>query len=443
MAFLNGTDPGLRQTRTPTVDTFAAGVGFTAGSSTQVTLTADPGSENSLIVTFDGITQHRDTYSVSGTTVTFDAAIATGVSKVEATYTTTIPANTPADASVTTIKIADGAITSAKLASDLGVLTRDEHGKAVRAMMLEMADIKGAAIGFPEGNADAFDTDTLTATSTNALYDATNDYYTTAANITLLNTESNAAAASAYSFGLGGPWAGNYSTYAANQVDGDTSTGYHSASQGTSDSWQVTLSSGGTATMLRSGSANGGAHASGGVSVYTNIVLYGSNDGSSWTTLHTVASDERAAVAGAFIDWDFANTTSYTHYKTDWSWGSSYYHQGPIQWAWYSGDGTNLNGTFVSPAYTATAAPTKGYITVQAQLVSATINTDLSAEISRDGGSTWTAVTLATGSTQSSFTLYEGGVDISSQPSGTSMKYRVKTLNGKTIYISGVVLRWS
>lgn len=106
MAFLNGTDPGLRQIRTPTVDTFTAGVGFTAGSSTTVTLTADPGTENSLIVTFDGITQHRDTYSVSGTTVTFDAAISTGVSKIEATYTTTIPAATPADASVTAAKLA-------------------------------------------------------------------------------------------------------------------------------------------------------------------------------------------------------------------------------------------------------------------------------------------------------------------------------------------------
>lgn len=118
MAFLNGTDPGLRQTRTPTVDTFAAGVGFTAGSSTTVTLTADPGSENSLIVTFDGITQHRDTYSVSGTTVTFDAAIATGVSKVEATYTTTIPATTPADGSVTQAKLGDGSVIQAKLGGE-------------------------------------------------------------------------------------------------------------------------------------------------------------------------------------------------------------------------------------------------------------------------------------------------------------------------------------
>ena len=105
MSFLNGTDPSLRQVRTPTVDTYTAGAQFTAGSSTQVSLSADPGTENNVIITFDGITQHRDTYAVSGTTVTFDAAIATGVSKVEATYTTTIPAHEPADGSVTVGKL--------------------------------------------------------------------------------------------------------------------------------------------------------------------------------------------------------------------------------------------------------------------------------------------------------------------------------------------------
>jgi hypothetical protein len=117
MAFLNGTDPGLRQTRTPTVDTFAAGVGFTAGSSTYVTLSVDCGTEASLTTTFDGITQHRDTYSydTSNRRVTFDAAIPTGVSKIECTYTTTIPATTPTDGSVTQAKLGDQAVNEAKL----------------------------------------------------------------------------------------------------------------------------------------------------------------------------------------------------------------------------------------------------------------------------------------------------------------------------------------
>jgi hypothetical protein len=108
MSFLNGTDPGLRQTRTPTTDNFAAGVDFTAGSTTQLTLSADPGTEDNVEITFDGIQQHRNTYSVSGAVVTFDAAIGAGVSNVEATFTTTIPAAEPADNSVTLAKLADG-----------------------------------------------------------------------------------------------------------------------------------------------------------------------------------------------------------------------------------------------------------------------------------------------------------------------------------------------
>jgi len=118
--FLNGTDPGLRQTRTPTTDNFAAGVDFTAGSTTQLTLSADPGSEDNVEITFDGIQQHRNTYSVSGAVVTFDAAIGAGVSNVEATFTTTIPAAEPADNSVTLAKMAGG--------TDGNLITFDANG---------------------------------------------------------------------------------------------------------------------------------------------------------------------------------------------------------------------------------------------------------------------------------------------------------------------------
>ena len=84
--FLTGVDPGIRKTKTPTVNTFVAGVGFTAGSSTTIALTDSPGTEEHLTIFFDGVGQHRSTYSVSGSTVTFDTAIPTGVAEVEATY---------------------------------------------------------------------------------------------------------------------------------------------------------------------------------------------------------------------------------------------------------------------------------------------------------------------------------------------------------------------
>ena len=44
------------------------------GSDTTLTLTSAPVNENATVVTIDGVVQHKDTYSVSGTTLTFSEA---------------------------------------------------------------------------------------------------------------------------------------------------------------------------------------------------------------------------------------------------------------------------------------------------------------------------------------------------------------------------------
>ena len=102
--------------------------------------------------------------------------------------------------------------------------------------------------------------------------------------------------------------------------------------------------------------------------------------------------------------------------------------------------------TLVSNAFTASLAPATGRIHIQVNPIdSITINTDLTAEISRDSGTTWTAATLALTETLSDGTLaYEdNSMTISGQPSGTGMKYRIKTLNTKNIRIHGAVLQWA
>ena len=44
------------------------------GSDTTLALSVTPSHENATFVTIDGVFQHKDTYSVSGSTLTFSAA---------------------------------------------------------------------------------------------------------------------------------------------------------------------------------------------------------------------------------------------------------------------------------------------------------------------------------------------------------------------------------
>jgi hypothetical protein len=74
-----------------------------------------------------------------------------------------------------------------------------------------------------------------------------------------------------------------------------------------------------------------------------------------------------------------------------------------------------------------------------------TLNTDIIASISRDGGSNFTNVTLVdegyvTGS--SGQRVLAGLVDISGQPSGTSMRWKLALANDVS-KIHGVSLSWA
>ncbi len=80
------------------------------GSTTTLTLSAAPGTENNTVVYIDGVYQPKSTYSVSGTTLTFSTAPPNGAS-VEAMSTTTVDAFTTAsmtgDGSDTTLSLPD------------------------------------------------------------------------------------------------------------------------------------------------------------------------------------------------------------------------------------------------------------------------------------------------------------------------------------------------
>ena len=111
---------------------------------------------------------------------------------------------------------------------------------------------------------------------------------------------------------------------------------------------------------------------------------------------------------------------------------------------------TYNNMTLVSNATTAVdGAPTTGdlVITYTDGAGTASVNTDIKAYISRDGSAYTSAVTLVSQGTTGGHTiLTANGVDLSGIASGTSMRWKVETLNqavGKQTRIQAVSLGWS
>ena len=102
--------------------------------------------------------------------------------------------------------------------------------------------------------------------------------------------------------------------------------------------------------------------------------------------------------------------------------------------------------TIVSNALTSTSVATTSRIVVfEENIETPTLNTDVIASVSRDGGTTFTNVTLAdsgyvTGS--SGQRILSGQVTISGQPSGQSMRWKLALAN-KKVKIHGVSLSWA
>jgi len=108
------------------------------------------------------------------------------------------------------------------------------------------------------------------------------------------------------------------------------------------------------------------------------------------------------------------------------------------------------NMILISATTAAQAAPTKGDVvfTYTNGAGTTTLGTDVTAEISADGGSTWTAMTLGSeGSTGSHNIATAHDVTISSTiTSPWNMAYRIKTFNqsaSKTTRIQAISLGWS
>ncbi|MCP4881220.1 MAG: LamG domain-containing protein, partial [Gammaproteobacteria bacterium] len=119
--------------------------------------------------------------------------------------------------------------------------------------------------------------------------------------------------------------------------------------------------------------------------------------------------------------------------------------------AW--GAATYVDMTLISNATTAEAVPTKGDLVMTYSDGAGTTsigdgtNGDIRAFISRDDGTTYTQATLASQGTTGGHTILTAhDLDISSQPSGTSMRYKITTHNQSASLetrIQAVSLGWS
>jgi len=177
----------------------------------------------------------------------------------------------------------------------------------------------------------------------------------------------------------------------------------------------------------------------------TAWTLQGSNNGSSWTTLDTQSGLSWSAGEVKTFDVAPGSRGAYTYHRLNCT---------------ASGNGTNtaiaelellqeigsLAMDLRSVGYTALSAPDKATITVAAKAVGGTIvpGTHLVAYTSRDGGTTWTAGTLTAAETLADgTTIYETGeIDISGQPSGTAMKWRIVTGDAFEVQVHGVSMLW-
>jgi hypothetical protein len=103
----------------------------------------------------------------------------------------------------------------------------------------------------------------------------------------------------------------------------------------------------------------------------------------------------------------------------------------------------NLSVTSVS--FPAAGPPAAAKLVARIKEIDAlTLNTDLVFSGSRDGGVTWTAFTMTRKFTATAIAVCESDqISLSAQPSGTAMKWKAASANGKSFELHDVYLFWS
>ncbi len=103
-----------------------------------------------------------------------------------------------------------------------------------------------------------------------------------------------------------------------------------------------------------------------------------------------------------------------------------------------------VSNTNPAGGHTLAAPPIEARVALLHQpVVAVTLNTDLIVEVSRDGGTSWTVGMLTCeGAFDATTNVLAAVLDLSGQPAGVSIRWRVRTLNNKEQRLHGVWLQW-
>jgi hypothetical protein len=316
------------------------------------------------------------------------------------------------------------------------------YSQDISLLYLYTAENKADRLNMVDGIIDPFndETDVDTAGSTNATYNATTDLYSGLAvgssQVPALTSNTSAAgitvSASSELSSSRAAWKG---------FDGvQTPSDNRWIANGGAPAWlRVDF---GSDTSISSYTIQAADSDSGTTYQPADFTIEGSADGSSWTVVDTQAS--QSFVEDEIKTYTLSATQTYQWFRLNISNIDVGTRAGLKEFQLISPDVT-VNLTLVSNSFTADAVPTTARIGLQViENEAITINTDLTAEVSRDGGTTFTTATLVLVDTLADGTKYyeDEAVTISGQPSGTAMEYRIKTLNTKSVDISSVLLQW-
>lgn len=305
----------------------------------------------------------------------------------------------------------------------------------VRFLALQVASDR---IGLEDGIADPFsdETDVDTSTSSGESHNSSGTFYSGESQSAVSQGTGSAIGDMTAGGGLAAAFDGSVNAYDAGAKRNATS-GNIGKDWGSGVTKKIT---GVVFRIISNGKIDGGA----GTETIT-ITVERSDNGSDWTQIYSESGISNNANGQTFTKiTGFSNTAAARYVRINFSHGGgAETHVDEVTFY----EATVANMTLQSNAFTADAAPATAVIGVQVvENESITVNTDLTAEVSRDGGSNFTSCTLVLNTTlgATSTKYYESAsTDISSQPSGTAVKYRIKTLNTKNIEVHGVALKWA